>query len=160
MQALVKHKSGSPYWRGRYATLDLLVLTSSYQLLFILKIFLFYFFTTRYNCTEPSPSVRVPCSNPSGAPYNATSLMITSFWFLLLFNKLEHFFIRSIILWYYFTFRKEDPPHVEPPLLRQNLGAKTFWVDLTLKMTPPPLILDPIHLGWSALFLYYLSSHY
>jgi len=27
-------------------------------------------------------------------------------------------------------------------------------------MTPPPLILDPIHLGGSALFLYYLSLRY
>jgi hypothetical protein len=34
----------------------------------------------------------------------------------------------SILLWYYFTLPKEDPPHVEPPLLRQNLGAKTIWV--------------------------------
>jgi hypothetical protein len=66
----------------------------------------------------------------------------------------------NIILWYYFTLPKEDPPRVEPPFLRQNLGAKTIWVDLTLKMTPPPLILDPIHLGGSALFLYYLSSRY
>jgi hypothetical protein len=44
--------------------------------------------------------------------------------------------------------------------MRQNLGAKTILVNLTLKMTPPPLILDQIHLGGSALFLYYLSSHY
>jgi hypothetical protein len=32
--------------------------------------------------------------------------------------------------------------------LRQNLGAKTFvliQVDLTLKMTPPPIFLDLIH---------------
>ena len=32
--------------------------------------------------------------------------------------------------------------------LRQNLGAKTFVlvrVDLTLKTTPPPVFLDPIH---------------
>jgi hypothetical protein len=70
------------------------------------------------------------------------------------------YYYKTIILWYYFTFWKEDPPHVEPPLLRQNLGAKTIWVDLTLKMTPPPLILNPIHLGRSALFLYYLSSRY
>ncbi len=63
-------------------------------------------------------------------------------------------FHTNIILWYYFTFWKEDPPHVDPPLLSQNLGAKTIWVDLTLKTTPPPLILYPIHLGGSALFLY------
>jgi hypothetical protein len=33
-------------------------------------------------------------------------------------------------------------------ILCQNLGAKTFvliQVDLTLKMTPPPIFLDPIH---------------
>ncbi len=65
-----------------------------------------------------------------------------------------------IILWYYFTSWKEDPPYMELPLLRQNLGAKTIWVDLTLKMTPPPLFLDPIHLSGSALFLYYISSRY
>ncbi len=46
------------------------------------------------------------------------------------------------------------------PWLRQNLGAKTIWGDLTLKMTPPPLFLDPIHLSGSALFLYYISSCY
>jgi len=68
--------------------------------------------------------------------------------------------IHIIILWYYFTSWKEDPPYLEPPLLRQNLGAKTIWVDLTLKMTPPPLFLDPIHLSRSALFLYYISSRY
>jgi hypothetical protein len=69
---------------------------------------------------------------------------------------------RDIMLWY---FLKEDPPHVASLLamifskrgstsrgltfrLRQNIGAKTFvliWVDLTLKTTPPPIFLDPIH---------------
>ncbi len=68
--------------------------------------------------------------------------------------------VMLIILWYYFTSWKEDPPYMEPHLLRQNLGAKTIWVNLTLKTTPPPLFLDPIHLSGSALFLYYISSHY
>ena len=91
---------------------------------------------------------------------NASALTFLVYQALRLQKQTHPNNLRDIILWYYFTFWKEDPPHVEPPLLRQNLGAKTIWVDLTLKTTPPPLILDPIHLGRSALFLYYLSSPY
>jgi len=59
--------SGNPYWRGMINTVDLLELTSWYQLLFTLTI-LFTFITkqTSYlneevDCTEPSPSVSIPC---------------------------------------------------------------------------------------------------
>jgi hypothetical protein len=46
--------------------IDLLVLTSSYLLLLVQKIFFLFSCKTTYlnkevNCTEPSPSVRVPC---------------------------------------------------------------------------------------------------
>ncbi len=46
------------YWRGRLRTVDLLVVTSLYKFLLIVKI-LFTFYKTRYlnvevNCTEPS----------------------------------------------------------------------------------------------------------
>ncbi len=56
--------SGNPYWRGRISTIDLLVLTSSDQLLFILKLY-FLSYKTSYlnkevNCIVPSLSVRVP----------------------------------------------------------------------------------------------------
>ncbi len=57
--------AGKPYWRGSISTVDLLVLTSLDQLLWELKLN-FPFYKTTYlneevNCTEPSPSVRVPC---------------------------------------------------------------------------------------------------
>jgi len=45
-----------------------LVQTSSDQLLFILKLYIFFIFAKQYlneevHCTEPSPSVKVPWSN-------------------------------------------------------------------------------------------------
>jgi hypothetical protein len=51
-------ESGNPYWRGRISTVDLLVPSSSDQLLFILKLL-----NEEVNCTETSPSVRVPWLN-------------------------------------------------------------------------------------------------
>jgi len=51
---------------GRPSTVDLLVLTSLYQPLFILKIF--FFQRSQYNeevsSTEPSRSVSIPCQKP------------------------------------------------------------------------------------------------
>jgi hypothetical protein len=60
------HNPGNPYWRGQLSTVDLHLLTSIDQLHLILKI-LFTFYKTSYlneevNCTEPSPSVKVPCT--------------------------------------------------------------------------------------------------
>jgi hypothetical protein len=57
--------AGNPYWRGGLSTVDLLVLTSSEKLLFILNLYFFLFYETSYlnkevNRTEPCPSVRVP----------------------------------------------------------------------------------------------------
>jgi hypothetical protein len=57
---------GNPYCMGRISTVNLLALTSSDQLLFILKISFFLFYKTSYhkeevNCLEPSSSVRVVC---------------------------------------------------------------------------------------------------
>jgi hypothetical protein len=57
---------GNPNRRGRISSVDLPELTKSDQLFFLLKAF-FLFFKTFYfkeevNCTEPSPSVRVPFS--------------------------------------------------------------------------------------------------
>ncbi len=51
--------------RGRISTIDLLVLTNLDQLLSILKLYFSVFthqpiFNEEVNCTEPSPSVRVP----------------------------------------------------------------------------------------------------
>jgi hypothetical protein len=54
------------HW-GKLSTVDLLVLTSFYQLLFVLKLyFLFYQTSCRNeegNCTVPFPYVRFPCCN-------------------------------------------------------------------------------------------------
>ncbi len=57
--------SGNPYWRGSISTVDLLSLSSSDQLLFMLKrCFSFSYKTTNLNlevkCTNPSPSIRIP----------------------------------------------------------------------------------------------------
>ncbi len=54
-----------PLLKGKFSTVDLLVLTSSDQLLLRLKT-LFTFIQNNYpyeevNCTEPPPSVSVPC---------------------------------------------------------------------------------------------------
>jgi hypothetical protein len=65
------YQAGKPYWRGRISTVDLLVLTRLDQLVFILKcFFLTFVIKTRdlkeeVNCTDPSPSVSVPCVKPS-----------------------------------------------------------------------------------------------
>ncbi len=57
-------RTEKPYRMGRISTVDLLVLTSLNELLFKLKLnFLFYkatYLNEEVNCTEPSPSVRVP----------------------------------------------------------------------------------------------------
>jgi hypothetical protein len=62
LKPLVIPGAGNPHIRGRISTIDLLVLTSSDQLRLILCI---YYKTSNLNvevnCTEPSPSVRVPC---------------------------------------------------------------------------------------------------
>jgi hypothetical protein len=44
----------------RLSTVDLLLLTSLYQVLLILSTFLQYKLNEEVNCTEPSPSLRVP----------------------------------------------------------------------------------------------------
>jgi hypothetical protein len=59
--------------KGRLSTVDLLVLTSFDQLLFILKILFNLFSKISYlneeaNSTEPSPSVRIPLFVP-GSPF-------------------------------------------------------------------------------------------
>jgi len=58
---------GNPNCSGRVTTVDLLVITTSIQLLSIQKNDIFTFFRTLYlheevNRTEPSSSARVPCS--------------------------------------------------------------------------------------------------
>ncbi len=57
-------RAGNPHTRERIRTVDLLVLTSREQQLFILKLY-FLFHKTTYlkeevSCIEPSPSVRAP----------------------------------------------------------------------------------------------------
>jgi hypothetical protein len=68
---LVHHKflAGKSYWTGRISTVDLLVL-SSLNFLFILNAYYLRFsqnelpyLNEEVNCTEPSTSVGVPCSN-------------------------------------------------------------------------------------------------
>jgi len=59
---------------GRFSTVDLLVLTSLGQLLFIFKISFTFFYKTSYlveevNRTEPSLSVSVSCQNLLGLCY-------------------------------------------------------------------------------------------
>ncbi len=57
--------SGNTKLRGRLSTVDLLVLTSLVQHLFILKVLRTFYKTTylneEVNCTEPPPSVSIPC---------------------------------------------------------------------------------------------------
>jgi hypothetical protein len=59
--------AGKAYLRGRISTVDLLVLTSLDEVLFNLKLYFPFFTKTTYlneevNCTDPFPSVRLPCS--------------------------------------------------------------------------------------------------
>ncbi len=67
--------------KGRISTADLLVLTSLDQLFFKLKLF---FKTTYLNsevdCTEPSPSVRVPCWDPCCHLAAETCTLIPPHW--------------------------------------------------------------------------------
>jgi hypothetical protein len=62
-------KPGNPYWRGRLSIVDLLPLTSLDPLLLKMQtLFIYFFYETSYlyeevSCTEPSPSVRIPCGN-------------------------------------------------------------------------------------------------
>jgi hypothetical protein len=60
-------KPGNPYSRGRLSTIDLLVQTNLDHLIVLMKI-LFTFFYKKYlneevNCTEPFPSVSIPCES-------------------------------------------------------------------------------------------------
>ncbi len=60
-------RPGKSYWGGRLSTVDLLALTSLYQLVFILKILFFLFYKTSYlneevNCPELSPQLVFPDS--------------------------------------------------------------------------------------------------
>ncbi len=71
-------RPGNPYWRSKISTVDLLVLTSSDQLLLIQEKILFFktsFLNEEVNRTELSPSVRVPCRDPP------------CFWFIFKMNK-------------------------------------------------------------------------
>ncbi len=55
-------KAGNPYWKGRLSTIDLLVLTSLDQLFLYSQCYLHLLQNNdEVNCTEPSPSVSVPC---------------------------------------------------------------------------------------------------
>ncbi len=60
---------GNPYWRGRISTTDLIVLTSSDQLLLKLICFVFFYKTSclneEVNCTDPSHSVKHSLLHPS-----------------------------------------------------------------------------------------------
>jgi len=54
---------GKSFCKGIFNTVDLLVLTSLDRLLFTLKIcYKTIYLNLEVNCTEPSPSVSVPCS--------------------------------------------------------------------------------------------------
>ncbi len=62
-------KAGKLYCTGRLSTVNLLVLTSLYKLLFYNEniLYILFFHKTSYlneevNCTEPSPSVSIPWS--------------------------------------------------------------------------------------------------
>ncbi len=66
-ERLARDERRKSYWRGRLPTVNLLVLTSLNQLLFIIKI-LFTFHKTSYlneevNFTEPSPSANISWTN-------------------------------------------------------------------------------------------------
>jgi hypothetical protein len=59
-------RAGKSYLRGRLCKADSLALTSLDQFILIFKIQFTFFAKTRYlnkevNCTEPSPSVIIPC---------------------------------------------------------------------------------------------------
>jgi hypothetical protein len=57
-------KLGNPYWRGRLSKVDILLLD---KLLFVSNIVFTFHKTSclnkEVNCTEPSPSIRLICSN-------------------------------------------------------------------------------------------------
>ncbi len=62
------YHAGNPYWKGRISTVDLLVLTSSNQLLIILKKCLYFIQNNlsqykEVNCTYSSPLENIPCIN-------------------------------------------------------------------------------------------------
>jgi hypothetical protein len=59
-------KAGKPHWKGRLSTFDLPVLNSLDWFIYILNISFAFFYKTSHlkeevKCTEPSPSVSVPC---------------------------------------------------------------------------------------------------
>ncbi len=90
----VLKRAGKSYWRGRLSTVDLLVLTSLDQLLFAVMIFFYLCYKTSYlneevNCTEPSPSVSVPCSE-----FSYLSMFLSSFF---VFPTWVFFFFPSFI---------------------------------------------------------------
>jgi len=54
------------FWRGRFSAVDLLLPNSLYHLLFYIETTIKLFYKTSYlnedvSCTEPSPSVNIPC---------------------------------------------------------------------------------------------------
>ncbi len=72
-------------WRGKRSTFDLLVLTSLDQLVLIMRILLNFLYKTGYVneeviCTEPSPSVSIPC-------FYSWKMIIFSRQFLILFSN-------------------------------------------------------------------------
>jgi hypothetical protein len=63
----VESCAGNPYWKGRISTVNLLVLISSRLAAFNTNTCIFLNFKTsclnqEVNCTESSPSVRIPCT--------------------------------------------------------------------------------------------------
>jgi hypothetical protein len=78
-ESVVIQRAGKSYWGGRLNTIDLLLLTSLDQLIFMLKILFQFFYKTSYlneevNCTEPSPSVSIPCKGRKALCYGSCSL--------------------------------------------------------------------------------------
>ncbi len=92
----LKHKSGKSYWGGRLSTVDLLVLTSLNQLIFISKK-LFSFITKQATLMRrstalnllPPQLVSIPCTN------------LKSFSFLLPFNCMLNLSVRLYLIGLY-----------------------------------------------------------
>ncbi len=86
--------------RGRFSTVDLLALTSLNQLLFTLKIYIVLFYKTtnlseEMNCTEPSPSIRVPCFNVLQCVHEKNSFLTNFIKLVRGVSRLRVFLIRK-----------------------------------------------------------------
>ncbi len=103
-------RPGKSYWRGRLSTVDLLVLISLDQLLFIIKMLIAFlrYMLEEANSTDPSRSVSIPWSDGWGRVYAfimkvldrmKLSKNINNNIFILVTNKEEKIIIKDVLTW-------------------------------------------------------------